>query len=124
MNMAVKHPNDGPIEEEPSNKKMRNEDSLIPEEVFLARNPVSAFLGQPTRSPEGLYLAWFQSPVSIKVAIPMMPEKSEWKLNGQVLGFTLPLADNVANLKTKIQEELNMPPAKQKLFFDVSFLVF
>ncbi|KAH1012185.1 hypothetical protein HUJ05_011385 [Dendroctonus ponderosae] len=100
MNMAVKHPNDGPIEEEPSNKKLRNEDSLIPEEVFLARNP---------------------SPVSIKVTIPMMPEKSEWKLNGQVLGFTLPLADNVANLKTKIQEELNMPPAKQKLFFDGMF---
>lgn len=40
MGMQVKHPGDGPSEDEPSNKKMRNEDSLIPEEVFLSRNPV------------------------------------------------------------------------------------
>lgn len=41
MNMPMKHPSETPMEEEPANKKMRNEDSLIPEEVFLARNPVS-----------------------------------------------------------------------------------
>lgn len=41
MNMGVKHGNEGPAEDEPSNKKLRNEDSLIPEAVFLARNPVS-----------------------------------------------------------------------------------
>lgn len=41
MGMGVKHPSDGPIEEEPSNKKLRNEDSLIPEAVFLTRNTVS-----------------------------------------------------------------------------------
>lgn len=40
--IPVKHPNDGPAEDEPSNKKLRNEDSLIPEEIFVARNPVSA----------------------------------------------------------------------------------
>lgn len=40
MGMQVKHPNEGPGEDEPANKKLRNEDSLIPEEVFLARNPV------------------------------------------------------------------------------------
>lgn len=49
-----------------------------------------------------------------------MPEKPEWKLNGQMLTFTLPLPESVVNLKAKIQEEINMPPAKQKLFFDVS----
>lgn len=42
MAMPVKHPNDGPMDDEPSNKKMRNEDSLVPEEVFIARNPVSS----------------------------------------------------------------------------------
>lgn len=41
MGMGMKHPNEGVSEEEPSNKKLRNEDSLIPEEVFLARNAVS-----------------------------------------------------------------------------------
>lgn len=40
MNMPVKHPNEGPLDDEPSNKKMRNEDSLVPEEVFMSRNPV------------------------------------------------------------------------------------
>lgn len=41
MGMTVKHPMDGPSEDEPSNKKLRNEDSLIPEAVFLTRNAVS-----------------------------------------------------------------------------------
>lgn len=40
MNIGVKHGNEGPTEDEPSNKKLRNEDSLIPEAVFLARNAV------------------------------------------------------------------------------------
>lgn len=40
MGMGVKHPNEGISEDEPSNKKLRNEDSLIPEAVFLARNSV------------------------------------------------------------------------------------
>lgn len=39
--MGVKHPGEGGSEDEPSNKKLRNEDSLIPEEVFLARNTVN-----------------------------------------------------------------------------------
>lgn len=43
MNIPMKHPSEAPMEEEPANKKMRNEDSLIPEEVFLARNPVSLY---------------------------------------------------------------------------------
>lgn len=38
--MGMKHPNEGGSEEEPTNKKLRNEDSLVPEEVFLARNTV------------------------------------------------------------------------------------
>lgn len=51
-----------------------------------------------------------------------MPEKTEWKLNGQVLTYTLPFGESVSNLKAKIQEEINMPPAKQKLFFDASII--
>lgn len=53
--------------------------------------------------------------------IPVAPEKGEWKLTGQMLNYTLPIGESVANLKAKIQEETNMPPAKQKLFFDVIF---
>lgn len=49
-----------------------------------------------------------------------MPEKSEWRLNGQMLNYNLPLNENVANIKAKIQDDTGMPPAKQKLFFDVS----
>nr|XP_023020594.1 splicing factor 3A subunit 1 isoform X1 [Leptinotarsa decemlineata] len=100
MGMPMKHPNDGMLDDEPSNKKLRNEDSLVPEEVFMTRNP---------------------GPVSIKVTIPLLPEKSEWKLTGQVMSLTLPLGESVANLKAKVQEETNMPPAKQKLFFDGMF---
>jgi hypothetical protein len=33
--------------------------------------------------------------VSIKVQVPNMQDKTEWKLNGQVLVFTFPLTDQV-----------------------------
>lgn len=55
----------------------------------------------------------------VKVSIPMQPEKTEWKLSGQMLMFTLPLSESVSGLKSRIQDETAMPPAKQKLFFDV-----
>ncbi|XP_056642343.1 splicing factor 3A subunit 1 [Diorhabda sublineata] len=96
----IKHINDGPLDDEPSNKKLRNEDSLIPEEIFLSRNP---------------------NQISVKVSIPHMPEKTEWRLTGKMVSWTLSLAETVANLKAKLQEETNMPPAKQKLFFDGMF---
>lgn len=38
---------------------------------------------------------YLQGPVSIKVQVPNMQDKTEWKLNGQVLVFTLPLTDQV-----------------------------
>lgn len=41
MGMPMKHPSEALLDEEPANKKMRNEDSLIPEDVFIARNTVS-----------------------------------------------------------------------------------
>jgi splicing factor 3A subunit 1 len=53
----------------------------------------------------------------------MMPEKAEWKLTGQMLTLNVPLAESVSSIKSKILEETNMPPAKQKLFYDVRFLV-
>ena len=39
--MAMKHPAE-PMEEEPPAKKLRTEDSLIPEQQFLARNKASS----------------------------------------------------------------------------------
>ncbi|KAF5295974.1 hypothetical protein FQA39_LY12746 [Lamprigera yunnana] len=98
--MGLKHPMESQMDDEPSNKKMRNEDSLIPEEVFLTRNT---------------------NPVTLKVSIPMQPEKPEWKLTGQVLTFTMPLSESVATLKAKVQDDTAMPPAKQKLFYDGMF---
>lgn len=38
--MGMKHPANKPMEEEPQAKKLRTEDSLIPEQQFLARNKV------------------------------------------------------------------------------------
>ena len=61
----------------------------------------------------------FQSPVSLKVAVPNMSEKPEWRLRGQVLTLTLPLSDTVSVIKAKIHEETSMPPGKQKLQWEV-----
>ena len=53
-----------------------------------------------------------------------MPEKTEWRLNGQVVPITLPLTDTVASIKAKIQDDTGMAPAKQKLYFDVRIELF
>ncbi|CAF88067.1 unnamed protein product, partial [Tetraodon nigroviridis] len=63
-----------PRDDEPLSKKMKSEDNLIPEEEFLRRN---------------------KGPVAVKVQVPNMQDKSEWKLSGQVLNFTVPLTDQV-----------------------------
>lgn len=40
MGVAMKHPSDN-TDDEPANKKLRTEDSLIPEAQFIQRNTVS-----------------------------------------------------------------------------------
>lgn len=47
-------------------------------------------------------------------------DKSEWKLNGQMIAVTMGLSEPITNLKTKLQDETGMPPAKQKIFYEVS----
>ncbi|XP_012286229.1 splicing factor 3A subunit 1 [Orussus abietinus] len=97
--MGMKHPSE-PMEEEPQAKKLRTEDSLIPEQQFLARN---------------------KGPVQLSVAVPMMAEKAEWKLNGQTLNITLQPSDTVATMKARIHEQTGMPPGKQKLQYEGMF---
>ena len=52
--------------------------------------------------------------------MPSLSDKPEWKCNGQLLTFTLPLTDQVSVIKAKIFEELMMPAGKQKLQYEVS----
>jgi len=56
--------------------------------------------------------------VTIQVLVPNS-DKSEWKLNGQMIAVTMALSEPIANLKTKLQDETGMPPAKQKIFYEV-----
>lgn len=90
-----------PHDDEPVNKKMKTEDNLIPEEEFLRRN---------------------KGPVAVKVQVLNMQDKSEWKLNGQVLNFTVPLTDQVSVIKVKIHEATGMPAGKQKLQYEGIFI--
>ncbi|XP_046661348.1 splicing factor 3A subunit 1 isoform X3 [Homalodisca vitripennis] len=85
---------------EPPAKKMRTEESLIPEHVFLGKT---------------------KSPVTFAVTVPQMPERTEWKLKGQVLTVTLPLSDSVSVIKAKIYEATQVPPGKQKLHWEGMF---
>ncbi|XP_034941201.1 splicing factor 3A subunit 1 [Chelonus insularis] len=98
--MAMKHPAEVPMEEEPQTKKLRTEDSLIPEQQFLARN---------------------KGPVQLNIAVPLMTEKAEWKLTGQTLAITLQPNETVATIKARIHEQTGMPPGKQKLQFEGMF---
>lgn len=80
---------------------MKTEDNLIPEEEFLRRN---------------------KGPVAVKVQVPNMQDKTEWKLSGQVLNFNLPLTDQVSVIKVKIHEATGMPAGKQKLQYEGIFI--
>ncbi|KAG8194724.1 hypothetical protein JTE90_026374 [Oedothorax gibbosus] len=88
-------------EDEPPHKKQKTEDSLIAEEEFLKKN---------------------KSPVTFRVQVPNISDKQEWKLNGQVLVFTLPLTDVVSVIKAKVHEATGMPPGKQKLQLEGMFI--
>lgn len=85
----------------PPSKRQKTEDSLIPEEEYLRTH---------------------KNPILVKVMVPNVPDKSEWKLNGQVLNFTLPLTDSVSVIKAKLNESLNMPAGKQKLQYEGIFV--
>lgn len=58
----------------------------------------------------------------MQVIIPSAPDKPEWRLNGQTVSLTLALTDSVTTLKLKLQDETLMPPAKQKISYEVSGL--
>jgi splicing factor 3A subunit 1 len=89
---------------EPSSKPMRGEEeeSLIPESEFMARQHLPV--------------------VTFKVAVPNVADRPEWKLNGQTITLTLPLYDTVAVIKSKLNEELALPPGKQRLKIENIFL--
>lgn len=86
---------------EPANKKQRTEDSLIPEEEFLASH---------------------SGTLSLNISVPNMPEKPELNLNGQTLSVTLNLTDMVSVIKSKINEQLGLAPGKQKLQYEGIFI--
>merc|ERR1719232_2356186 len=88
-------------DDEPASKRSRIEENLIPEGEFLARNV---------------------SPVTMKVSVPNMPDKPEWKCDGQMMSVTLALTETVNTVKAKIMEEVGMPQGKQKLQHENMFL--
>lgn len=91
------------VVEEPANKRQKTEDQLIPEADFLAAHEA-------------------KGPVKFNIQIPNMPDKPEWNLKGQLIPFSMPLADLVSSIKNKLAEYLNMPIAKQKLQYDGMFI--
>lgn len=89
-----------PESEEPPSKKQRSEDNLIPEFEFMAAHKGS---------------------VSLQIQAPSGVDKPEWRLNGRIISITVALNDTVSTLKTKIQEETGLPPAKQKISYEGMF---
>jgi splicing factor 3A subunit 1 len=91
-------------DDEPSNKRLKTEDQLIPEAKFLEMH-----------SGKG--------PITFHVQAPSVPDKPEWNLENQLIPITMELTDTVASIKNKITELLSMPIAKQKLQLDVRLLL-
>lgn len=91
-------PNQIDEDQPPPNKRARTEDNLIPEQEFLQRH--NGF-------------------ITIQVQVPNVNDKGDWKLNGQLVSMTMNLTDTVATMKAKLHEETAMPPAKQKILYEV-----
>ena len=87
-------------EEDVPSKKAKAEDSLIPEQEWLATHDVQA---------------------TFFVQCPSQADKPDWKLQGQALQINLPLTDTISVVKAKVQELTGVPPAKQKLQVDGMF---
>lgn len=109
------------MDDEPPNKKNRTEDNLIPENVFLQCHKVSQSVELSSRSNSLISIFKFQSPITIQVQVPHVNDKPEWRLNGQTLSINIGLSDPISVLKSKVQEETDMPPAKQKILYDGMF---
>jgi hypothetical protein len=67
-------------------------------------------------------LFYFQGPVTFKVAVPNMSEKTEFKLRGQMLNITLGIQETVTAIKARLHEETGMAPGKQKLHWEVCYV--
>ncbi|XP_057292699.1 splicing factor 3A subunit 1-like [Hydractinia symbiolongicarpus] len=90
-------------DEEPATKKARveTETDLVPEDTFVAQNRL---------------------PVTFRVQVPELPDKTEWQCQGQVLKICLPVTDQCSVIKAKINEMINMPAGKQKLQLGTLFI--
>ncbi|CDW55098.1 Splicing factor 3A subunit 1 [Trichuris trichiura] len=79
---------------------------------------------EETLQPEDDWLKLYQDrgPIDVKVQLPIVPDKPEWKLNGNTLNIQLSLTDQVSVLKSKIQEATGMPASKQKLSYENIFI--
>ena len=82
-------------------KRLKTEESLIPEQDFLQSSP---------------------SVINIRVSVPSVTEKEEWNLRGQTLSLSLEVKESVSSVKTKIHEMTGMPVGKQKLQLQGIFL--
>ncbi|XP_075976034.1 splicing factor 3a subunit 1 isoform X2 [Anticarsia gemmatalis] len=87
-------------DEGPAAKRARTEDALEPEMSWLARHP---------------------GPAPIQVALPSLPERAEWRLDGRSLPMSVSLSTTVAELKNLLQHSTKMPIAKQKLHYEGLF---
>ena len=88
-----------PAEDEPAAKRFKTEEQLVPEAEFLAQ--------------------FGSEPVTFSIQVPIVSEKPEWNLNGQLLKLTMPLTEQVSSIKNKLMDILTMPVSKQKLQLDV-----
>lgn len=84
----------------PPMKKQRPEDMLMPEADFLKSTGPN---------------------VSFQVSVPKV-EKDDWKCRGQLMSLKMPLTSTFTEVKTRIEQETGMPPQKQKLQVEGSFI--
>lgn len=71
---------------------------------------------------EQQFLRSHTKPVTFRVSVPELPDKSEWQCQGQTLSITMPLTAQCSGIKSKIFEMIDMPAGKQKLMLGNFFI--
>ncbi|OAF65971.1 Pre-mRNA-splicing factor [Intoshia linei] len=65
--------------------------------------------------PEGEYSALNPDDITVKIQIPVVSDKTDWKLDGRTLENVFPIMASITDVKNFICEQTKLPNGKQKI---------
>jgi len=104
-----------PLPSIPSSKTGRTIEDEVELSLMIKRQKMDPSVGGGLVSAEE-WIELHQGPINVQVQCPTIPDKPEWKCQGQTIVLdNLPLTTFVSTVKDRIAARLNFPAGRQKL---------